>query len=197
MAEQTVQAIPTRDRILRAAVELLRRQGYEGTGVKQIAREAEATLGSLYHFFPEGKEQLATEALHADGEHYAVLLRQGMATSEDPAEGIAAFTELLAADLRAADWRDACLASSAALERVGSSSPIQHGYQAAMEAWREIIGIRLRAVGVDATTADDAACFALSALEGAEIQCRVTQSESPLRTAGTYLAELFRNLPRS
>ncbi|QVQ50765.1 TetR/AcrR family transcriptional regulator [Spiractinospora alimapuensis] len=197
MVQQTEHVVtPTRDRILRATVDLLRRQGYEGTGVKQIARAAEATLGSLYHFFPEGKEQLATEALRMDGEHYASLLRRGMESSTDPAEGIVAFADLLAADLRAANWCDSCMASAAALERIGHSPAIQAGYQAAMETWREIIATRLRAAGTSEEKADDAACFALSALEGAEIQSRTTQSDHPLRTAGTYLAALFRGLAR-
>lgn len=197
MVQQTEHVVtPTRDRILRATVELLRRQGYEGTGVKQIARVADATLGSLYHFFPEGKEQLATEALRMDGEHYASLLRQGMESSTDPAVGIMAFADLLAADLRAADWCDSCMASAAALERIGHSPAIQEGYQAAMETWREIIATRLRAVGVAQENASDGACFALSALEGAEIQSRTTQSDYPLHIAGTYLAELFRGLSR-
>ena len=49
----------TRDRIVDASAELFRRQGYNATGVKQIVTEAQAPFGSLYHFFPGGKEQLA------------------------------------------------------------------------------------------------------------------------------------------
>ncbi|MET9711611.1 TetR/AcrR family transcriptional regulator [Nocardiopsis alba] len=194
MDESTGSTLPTRDRILRATVELLRRQGYDGTGVKQIAREADATLGSLYHFFPDGKGQLAAEALRVDADHYASLLRQGMESSDDPAEGIVAFAHLHIEELRASEWRDACLASAAALERIGHSAPVQHDYETALSTWRDIIAARLRAVGVDEATADDAACFALSALEGAEIQCRATRSEKPLVTAGTHLADLFRGL---
>jgi AcrR family transcriptional regulator len=37
----------TRERIVHASAELFRRQGYTGTGVKQIVAEASAPFGSL------------------------------------------------------------------------------------------------------------------------------------------------------
>src|SRR5271165_3677256 len=57
----------TRDRILDSSAELFRRQGYAGTGVKQIVASANAPFGSLYHFFPGGKEQLGAETLRSSG----------------------------------------------------------------------------------------------------------------------------------
>ena len=64
---------PTRDRILYASAELFRRQGYAGTGLKQIATEARAPFGSLYHFFPGGKEQLADDVLRTGGRFFLAL----------------------------------------------------------------------------------------------------------------------------
>ena len=43
-----IDARDTRDRILDATVQLLRRQGYTATGIKQIVLEADAPLGSMY-----------------------------------------------------------------------------------------------------------------------------------------------------
>ena len=58
----------TRDRILDATIRLLRRQGYTATGIKQIVAEGNAPLGSVYHYFPGGKEQIGIEALARSGE---------------------------------------------------------------------------------------------------------------------------------
>ncbi|SIN49629.1 HTH-type transcriptional regulator YxaF [Mycobacteroides abscessus subsp. abscessus] len=60
----------TRDRIVAATCELFRRQGMTGTGLKQIAQSAGAPFGSIYHFFPGGKAQLADEAIRAAGAMY-------------------------------------------------------------------------------------------------------------------------------
>ena len=51
----------TKDRIIDSSAELFRRQGYTGTGVKQIVAAASAPFGSIYHFFPGGKEELGAE----------------------------------------------------------------------------------------------------------------------------------------
>jgi len=41
----------TKTRIVVKSGELFRRHGYVGTGLKQIAAEAAAPFGSIYHFF--------------------------------------------------------------------------------------------------------------------------------------------------
>ena len=58
----------TRERIVRPQhLELFRRQGYAATGLKAILAASDAPYGSLYHFFPGGKEELGVAALHAGG----------------------------------------------------------------------------------------------------------------------------------
>ncbi|GAA3331467.1 hypothetical protein GCM10020331_088170 [Ectobacillus funiculus] len=39
-------------------------QGYHATGLNQILTESETPKGSLYYHFPNGKEQLAIEAVN-------------------------------------------------------------------------------------------------------------------------------------
>ncbi|MCC6409222.1 MAG: TetR/AcrR family transcriptional regulator [Planctomycetes bacterium] len=52
----------TRDRLIEAAMELFVFQGYQATGLSQIARKAGALPGSLFHFFPT-KEDLLVATL--------------------------------------------------------------------------------------------------------------------------------------
>ncbi|WP_046468898.1 TetR/AcrR family transcriptional regulator [Allosalinactinospora lopnorensis] len=181
----------TRTRIVDATAALLRRQGYEGTGVKQIARDAGATLGSVYHFFPEGKEQLAAEALRRDSEHYTELLRDGLRSSDDPAEAVAACAHLLADRLKESDWLDGCLVAATALEKVGRSPVIQRTWEESLAAWQEQIAAKLRTCGMPARTAEEAACTVLSALEGAEVLSRISSDDASLRTAAVYLGRLI------
>jgi AcrR family transcriptional regulator len=51
--------LDTRDRLIETAMELFVFQGYERTGLSQIARRAGANPGSLYHFFPTKEDLLA------------------------------------------------------------------------------------------------------------------------------------------
>lgn len=54
----------TRLKILSTASKLFQIQGYHGTGIQQIIKESGCPKGSLYYYFPEGKEQLAEEAIN-------------------------------------------------------------------------------------------------------------------------------------
>jgi len=74
----------TKDRIVERSAELFRRQGFAGTGVKQIVAEASAPFGSLYHFFPGGKEQLGEEVIRWSGAIYGQLIDAFFMPGADP-----------------------------------------------------------------------------------------------------------------
>ena len=180
----------TRARLVAATAALLQRQGYEATSIKRIITEAGATFGSLYHFFPEGKEQLAAEALRHGADDFADLLQRGLMTSEDPGEAVANCALLLADTLRDSDWTDGCPVAATALEIIGRSPLIQHASDEALTRWRELIATKLRAGGVADPSATALACTVLSTLEGAELLCRVSGNDEPLRLAARHLAIL-------
>ena len=57
-----------REKILQTASELMEKQGYHGTGLNEIIQRSGAPKGSLYYYFPEGKEQLASETILRAGQ---------------------------------------------------------------------------------------------------------------------------------
>ncbi|MFG3052824.1 TetR/AcrR family transcriptional regulator [Kitasatospora sp. NPDC048239] len=181
----------TRERIVRATSRLLRRQGYEGTGIKQISREAEATLGSVYHFFPGGKQELAAEAIRHGDQEFAELLRQGLAAVDDPADAVVVCTRLLAEGLRESGWQDGCPITTTALETVGRAPAIEEAVAEAFAHWRAVVEAKLRAAGIGGDDARELAATAINTLEGAELAAQVARSEEPLHLAGRHLARLI------
>jgi TetR/AcrR family transcriptional repressor of lmrAB and yxaGH operons len=183
----------TRDRIVVAAARLLQRQGYVGTGIKQIAQEAQATLGSLYHFFPGGKEAVAVAAIKHSTEEFATLLRKALGSEEDPAEAVLACARQLADELRASGWTDGCPVTAAALETLGTDSEIQQACADALRAWEQLVYDKLLGGGIPSQSARELATTVISTLEGAEVTAQVNRSEEPLRVAGRQLARLVRS----
>ena len=53
----------TRDRLIAAMTDALRRRGFHGVGVSDILQQAGAPKGVLYHHFPGGKAELAVAAI--------------------------------------------------------------------------------------------------------------------------------------
>ncbi|MER5843181.1 TetR/AcrR family transcriptional regulator [Streptomyces prasinus] len=185
--------VGTRERVVRAASRLFQRQGYEGTGIKLIAQEAEATLGSVYHFFPRGKEELAVAAIQYGDREFADMLNSGLAGSDDPAVAVENCARALAAALRESNWADGCPVTATALETLGRTPPIQQACLDALRNWQEVLAVKFRDSGFGDEDARELACTVLSALEGAEVTAQVFRSEEPLLTTGRHMAQLIRS----
>jgi TetR/AcrR family transcriptional repressor of lmrAB and yxaGH operons len=54
----------SREKILTAASMLFQVKGYNATGLSEILKESGSPKGSLYYYFPGGKEELALEAIN-------------------------------------------------------------------------------------------------------------------------------------
>ncbi|GAA0490150.1 TetR/AcrR family transcriptional regulator [Streptomyces olivaceiscleroticus] len=184
--------IGTRERILVTTARLLQRQGYEASGIKQIAREAGATLGSVYHFFPGGKQALATEAIRHSDHEMTELLRTAMASAEDPGDAVVACTRMLGEALRASDWADGCPVTTTALEAVGRAPDLERACAEAHQHWQDVVRDKLRAAGIAAPDADELALTVINTLEGAELSAQLRRSEKPLLVAGHHLERLIR-----
>ncbi|MFB6521316.1 TetR/AcrR family transcriptional regulator [Streptomyces sp. NPDC056401] len=180
----------TRERLVRTASRLLQHGGYENTPVKQLVREAEATLGSLYHFFPGGKQELAVAAIHFGDEEFAEALRLGLSAHADPARALEAVAELLAEALEASDWRDGCPVTTTALESVGRMPELQAACAQAFANWQQLVAAKLLACGHPEAEARDLAVTVINTLEGAEMTSQVTRSRTPLLLAGRHLSRL-------
>lgn len=55
----------TKELFLQTASSLFANRGYHATGISEILKQSHAPKGSLYYYFPQGKEQLADEALQS------------------------------------------------------------------------------------------------------------------------------------
>lgn len=78
----------TRERLVETAAELFWNQGYAQTGVSSIMKQARATSGSFYHFFPT-KEDLLVAVLDLVSDRLeSEVLGPAEIDSDDPAERI-------------------------------------------------------------------------------------------------------------
>jgi AcrR family transcriptional regulator len=178
----------TRERFVATGAELLRRQGYNATGVKQIVTEAEATLGSLYHFFPGGKEELGAEAVRASGALYALLLPAVFDPAPDVVTAVRDFFAGAAEHVEASGYADACPIATVALEVSSASEPLREACAAVFSSWIESGTERFVAAGIGVVTARELTIAMIAALEGAFVLARALRSTEPLQAAGETVA---------
>jgi AcrR family transcriptional regulator len=183
----------TKDRILDSSAELFRRQGYTGTGVKQIVAEASAPFGSLYHFFPGGKEQLGEEVIRWSGDMYLRLFATVVADAPDVVAGVQAFFSGAAETLHETDYADACPIATVALEVASTSEPLRQATADVFDTWFDAATAYFASAGIPTERARELAIHMLSALEGAFVFCRAMRSTESLHVAGAACAAAVRD----
>jgi AcrR family transcriptional regulator len=179
----TASAPPTRDRILYATAELLRRQGYAGTGIKQIVGQAEAPFGSIYHFFPGGKEQLADEVLRTGGRFFLALYRAIAGAAPDLPTAVGDFFSGAAETLVATDYADACPVATVAGEVASTNEVLRRANADVFESWLAAVADDAQAAGVAPDRARGLALGVLALLEGAFLLSRTLRSTEPMARA--------------
>ena len=178
----------TKDRILDSSAELFRRQGYTGTGVKQIAAEAKAPFGSLYHFFPGGKEQLGEEVIRWSGGMYLQLFVTVMAEVDDVVDGVEHFFAGAAETLEETNYEDACPIATVALEVASTSEPLRIATADVFDSWIAAGTAYFAAAGIPERRARELTLHFLTALEGAFVFSRAKRSTEAMHVAGAAVA---------
>lgn len=180
-----------REALLAASVRLFRQKGYAATGLAEILSESGAPKGSLYHYFPGGKAEIGAEAVALAGKTVAHTLEDLAAETGGPGELMARYLDLLAGWMAASDFRDGCPITTTLLETVPEHEAIRQAGAAAFDAWARVLTESAVAAGIPLARAESLARFAISALEGALIQCRVTGDAAPLRLVADELGALY------
>lgn len=174
----------TRERILAATAELMRRQGYSATTVKEVAVASRAPMGSLYHHFPEGKQQIAAEVLRTTGAAYIQLLPLLMDPHDDLRVAVPAFFATAAEFMEQADWINMCPVGTVAGEIADSTPALREVTAEVITSWVDQGTAYFVQRGLAEAGARELTIAMLSALEGAFILSRTLRSPEPLRAAG-------------
>jgi AcrR family transcriptional regulator len=173
-------ASDTRQRLVSAAEQLFRVQGYSGTGLKQLTAEARAPWGSLYHFFPAGKAALGAEAIRYAGQLYAEGWRRAFERGETAGEAVDRVFRAEVRILEGSDYRNGCPIASTTLDVASTDEGLRLACDAAFSLWIETIMNGLEAHGAPPQATRPLAIFMIATLEGAIVLARAAKDPSPL-----------------
>src|SRR4051812_7761857 len=95
-----------RQRVVMGAADMIRRRGLAAMSVRELAKHAGAPLGSTYHYFPGGKQQVATEAVRFAGQRVARILDREL--KEGPVAGLQAFLAVWRETVLSTEFRAGC-----------------------------------------------------------------------------------------
>lgn len=187
--------LDTRSKLIRTACALFNKRGYNATGISEILRTCETSIGSLYYHFPGGKEELGVEAIR-----YAADLI------------VARISRILSAHKRTIDGVCACLADSAdhwdtlgsengllvalvALETYQSNEQIRNACRDVFDRIQALHVQHMIAEGYASDEAQEISSFMLSVSQGAIMLSVNSGTGEPLRAAARQLRRMYDALP--
>jgi len=174
------QAALHRENLVRTAMRLFRRQGYASTGLSQILAESGAPKGSLYHYFPDGKEGLGLEAVELAG----ALMREELAAlakrHASPESFLRAYGRRMAGWMQESGFHSGCPLATTLLETAPASEPITEAGERALDSWADVIAEVFERDGAPRRAANERARLVIAAMQGALILARVRRSTRPI-----------------
>lgn len=173
-----------------ATNELFRRRGYNGTALKDVTVAADATTGSLYHFFPGGKAELARAVLLESGRAYQELFEAIAADATGPADAIRDFFDGAAEILAATDYIDICPIGTVAREVASTNDRLRSAVDQVFVSWIDSLSQLVAADSGDDAETRPLATTVVAALEGGFLLARARRDATVLRDIGQQMHDL-------
>jgi TetR/AcrR family transcriptional repressor of lmrAB and yxaGH operons len=181
----------TREQIVQTTCTLLEKQGFHGTGLNEIVKESGAPKGSLYYYFPDGKEQITVEAVLQSGHTTAERVRNGLAGSTSPSKAVYDFILLIAENVERSGFAAGGPLTAVAMETATSSERINQACQEAYGLIQAAFKEKLLESGFTKSEADGLSTFITASVEGGIILSRTYHTADPLRLVAKQLKALL------
>jgi TetR/AcrR family transcriptional regulator, lmrAB and yxaGH operons repressor len=160
--------ITERADILPRLAEIFREYGYEGASLAIIGARTGLGKGSLYHFFPGGKEEMAAAVIDEIGQWFEHRIYEPLRSSADPQAALMSMCDDVSAYFHSG--RRICLIGAFALDNVRDRFAARvNDYFA---AWRSALADALQRRGDTASRAETLSEDTLIAIQGALVLAR-------------------------
>ena len=165
----------TRQKILNATSHLFERQGYHATGLNEIVKESGTPRGSLYYYFPEGKEEIASESVKQRMAYISSHADEVMQQFAEPAEAVYALILGIMNNMGESCGTGAPIAA-VALEASNTSERIRTACAKGYQDYQDVVAKKLIEGGFSEEKAQSLALTIHAAIEGVMILSRTSKN---------------------
>ncbi|MEP3244685.1 MAG: TetR/AcrR family transcriptional regulator [Sneathiella sp.] len=177
----TAHAAPRhKQKLLETAIRLFRRNGYAASGLNEILKISKAPKGSLYYYFPKGKEELGAASVDAASQTVLKTLEMLEGETTTARDFITRYCTLLGKWIEMSGYRDGCPISTILLEMSPASPLITQAGEQAFADWKAVLHRIYLRDGLSDEAAKRRATQLMAAIQGAMLLTRVEQSTEAL-----------------
>jgi TetR/AcrR family transcriptional regulator, lmrAB and yxaGH operons repressor len=180
----------TRGRMVAGAARLLAQRGLQETSFSEVLELTGAPRGSIYHHFPEGKQQLVADAVDLAGTNAMQAIERSAGQSAE--QVTTHFLHLWREVLVRSNYTVGC--SVLAVTIATDSSELLEHAATVFRTWRARLGELLHDGGLSQADAARFAALLIASTEGAVVLSRAEQSMEPFELVAEQLGAQVRAL---
>jgi AcrR family transcriptional regulator len=180
----------TREKMLVSAAQAMRECGAAGVTIDSVLARSGAPRGSVYHHFPDGRNQILTEALRYAGDSITHVIDE--AADRGARVLLREFVNHWENLLTEGGFTAGCPVAAAALGSADDELGLTVEAGNILDRWCTAMTRAFVVEGFDEQSAASLAVTSVAALEGAIMLCRSTRSTVPLREVGDQLEFLVK-----
>lgn len=178
----------SRASMVRSAASLIGSRGVSATSFSDVLADSGAPRGSIYHHFPDGKKQLAQDAVSWTSDRVLAYQRGYAGTT---ASGVLErFIGMWRNVVQSSDGSAGCVVAGVAVDTTADDGLIDV-VRATFRSWIALLSEQLQATGLPADKALSVASTTLAGMEGSLILCRAEGNVGPLETVAAQLLRLL------
>lgn len=174
----------SRKKILETATLLFHLKGYHATSLSDILKESGAPKGSLYYHFPNGKEQLAIEAINLSAKTISTAIKENLAVYDNPVEAFQYHIGMIAGKFRdikqMSQFKNVPL-GLLAMETVFVNENLRLACEETFTSWEKLYYDKLRKSGYNEERAYLISETISALIEGGVTLCFTKKSCEPLQ----------------
>ncbi len=182
--------------LLDAGIQFMIRQGYNGTGIKEILDEVNVPKGSFYNYF-KSKEDFAAQVITRYVDFFNQILLGFIARPKENAiETLRSFFLEVMRQFKAKDYTEGCLLGNLGAEVSDNNElcrlSLIKGVKDIQDNFLELINLgQQQAVIRKDIRSEDLAEFLFNAWEGSLMRMKIEKSEQPLSKTLSLLLDTF------
>ena len=181
----------TKSLIIDIATSLFQQKGYLGVGLNEILKACNISKGSLYHHFPNGKEELLIACLQSINEAITTDIEDIFQRYPTTQEATQAMIEKLIAQFDREGTITGYTFSSIVSEMGSLSEPVRNACLIYITKIQGIYSNKLVADGFSKETADSIALMMTASIEGGMMLCLTQKTSDPLKIISQVLPNLL------
>src|SRR3982074_1273344 len=149
----------SRASMVRSAAALIRTRGVSATSFSDVLADSGAPRGSIYHHFPQGKEQLAGDAIRWTSDR--VLAHQRACRATTAGGVLDCFIDMWRQVVLASGGAAGCVVAGVAIDTAADDRGVIDLVRATFRSWVDLLTEQLVAVGVSGRRASRVALAAV------------------------------------